>query len=467
MVSLQKFSVLLSIILFTVYYTQYPPLAIAQFSNNKTNYININHFIDLTSNNKKKQITAVRLIDKNWDERYSSSYSAMILESMSLVRNQDFVVILNTLLRDKTKQDITYDINAWFKWIWSQPYQPHPDYAQFKSILYSHIDPLFFEYFDNKPQSKIRLDEIRWGGVLQDGIPPLRQPTMVSANKANYLQDSDIIFGIEINNDVRAYPKRILAWHEMFVDDVGGITIAGVYCTLCGTVIIYDTKINEINYTIGTSGFLYRSNKLMYDKTTQSLWSTFSGSPVVGPLVDKKIKLPHRYVVTTTWAEWKKRHPNTKVLSLNTGYNRDYGEGVAYKDYFSSDALMFNVPILDTRLKNKDEILGLIFNKHPDNPLAISVSYLFKNPIYHDSIKEQQFVAFTDKSGAIRVYETKGLKFTKWDKNNTVIDQYNIKWTLSESMLSNNIGNKLYRLAANRAFWFGWFSAYNNTRLVM
>jgi hypothetical protein len=253
----------------------------------------------------------------------------------------------------------------------------------------------------------------------------------------------------------------------MFVDNIGGSSIAGVYCTLCGTVIIYDTTINNKNYNIGTSGFLYRSNKLMYDKKTQSLWSTFVGSPVVGALVGQGIKLPHRYVVTTTWGEWKKRHPKSKVLSLNTGYSRNYNEGVAYREYFSSDELMFNVPKLDTRLKNKDEIIGLILNQHPTKPLAISVSYLAQNPLYHDKIANQSFVALTDKSGAIRIYDNKDTHFVKWNQENTAIDELGVIWTLSEAKLTNNKGDILYRLPANRAFWFGWFSAYQNTRLVL
>lgn len=303
-------------------------------------------------------------------------------------------------------------------------------------------------------------------GVLQDGIPPLRQPKMISAEQAGYLEDSNIVFGIEVNGDIRAYPKRILAWHEMFVDEVGGVPIIGVYCTLCGTVIIYDTVVEGIHHQMGTSGFLYRSNKLMYDKATQSLWSTFGGAPVIGPLVNKGIHFPHRYVVTTTWGEWKRRHPTTQVLAVETGYQRDYGEGVAYQDYFATDKLMFNVPKLDKRLKNKAEVLGLIFSKHPDMPLAIAVKYLVKHPLYHGKIGDQSFVALTDKSGAIRVYDNKKLKFSQWDQDHTAIDANGLTWRLTEAQLSSNKGDVIKRLPANRAFWFGWFSSYNHTQLV-
>ena len=220
------------------------------------------------------------------------------------------------LLQRKTGQSFGRNMNDWYFWLWNRPLNLSDHYANFKASLYRNIDPRFEKYFrDRQALARIRLDEIRWGGVQQDGIPPLRKPVMVNANNTTYLQDSNVVFGIEINGDARAYPKRILAWHEMFVDTIGGEDIAGVYCTLCGTIIPYKTKLNGVNYNLGTSGFLYRSNKLMYDQATQSLWNTIKGEPVLGPLVDKGIKLEHLSVVTTTWGEWKRRHPKTTVLS--------------------------------------------------------------------------------------------------------------------------------------------------------
>ena len=414
------------------------------------------------ADNQDSLLATLEQIGKNWN----NGYTPMLLESLIFVRNPVHHGHILKFLRKQTKQDFGYDPNDWFEWVWSLDYQPHPDYAQFKSELYGLIDPVFKHYFSTTRKSTIRLDEVRWGGVLQDGIPPLRQPEMIDASQADYLADSNIVFGIEINGDVRAYPKRILAWHEMFVDDIGGESIVGVYCTLCGTVIIYDNNVDQKKHEIGTSGFLYRSNKLMYDKATQSLWNTFKGEPVIGPLVDQGIKFPHRYVVTTTWGEWKKRHPQSKVLSLNTGHSRDYDEGVAYQQYFSNDNLMFAVPKLDTRLNNKSEILALAVNSSTDTPMAISVDFLANNPVYQNNIGNTDFVALTDLSGAIRIYESNGVNFKNWDQENTVIDEKNNQWRLSESKLESATGDILARLPANRAFWFGWFSAYPHTQLI-
>ena len=419
-------------------------------------------FVELLISNDADKVEALGYIEKNWQP----SFAIMMLETIYLSKDPSFTVEYIKLLEEKTGQGFGYNIDDWYQWLWSMDYEAHPNYADFKSLLYSLIDIRFAEYFSSSFPSKIRLDEVRWGGVKQDGIPPLRNPKMILAGEAEYLDDSNVVFGIVVNGDARAYPKRIMGWHEMFVDTVGGVPVAGVYCTLCGSMILYKTEINDTNHEMGTSGFLYRSNKLMYDKETQSLWNTLWGRPVIGKLADENIELERMSIVTTTWREWRKRHPDTKVLSLDTGYTRDYNEGAAYKEYFATDDLMFTVPKLDKRLKNKDEVLGLIFSQHPNMPLAISSKFLLKRRLYQDKVEDLEFVVLTDRSGASRVYESKGIKFLDWDQKNTVIDSKGKKWLFSETRLLSPAGDELFRLPSHKAFWFGWFSAYSNTRLV-
>ncbi len=420
-------------------------------------------FVMLVVSPPEDRDKALKYISENWEP----SFPIMMVEAIYLSSDPAFSGKLINLLEQKTGQSYGYQLDEWYEWIWNQKDMAHKQYPEFKSLLYGLIDPKFAGYFSSNKTSNIRLDEVRWGGVRQDGIPPLRNPKMIAAKDAKYLEDDNIVFGIEVNGDARAYPKRIMAWHEMFVDTVGGEKVAGVYCTLCGSMILYNTVHDGVNHEVGTSGFLYRSNKLMYDKETQSLWNTLWGRPVIGELVDKNIELERMSIVTTTWGEWKGRHPETKVLSLETGHKRDYSEGAAYREYFATDELMFNVPKLDKRLKNKDEVLGLVFSQNPDKPLAISVDYLSKNPLYHKNLGDLDFVVLTDKSGAARVYETKGTKFKDWDKDRTVTDVNGGKWTLSESKLTSSDGKELYRLPAHRAFWFGWYSAYTNTDLIL
>ena len=310
---------------------------------------------------------------------------------------------------------------------------------------------------------------MRWGGVKQNGIPPLVNPDMIEADEASYLEDDHVVFGLEVNGDARAYPKRILAWHEMFKDTVGGETVNGVYCTLCGSMILYHTQIDGQHYELGTSGFLYRSNKLMFDEATDSMWSTITGEPVIGPLVGKGLKLEPLYVVTTTWGQWKQQHPDTTVLSLNTGHHRNYNEGAAYHDYFATDELMFTVPSLDTRLLNKAEVLALRFGGSDALPTAIAAAFLSENPIYEGQLGETRYVVLTDPAGGNRVFALpSGISIKQYDaKTGTATDNTGTVYIVGEAALkAETTGATMPRLPAHRAFWFGWHAAHPDTVLI-
>lgn len=395
---------------------------------------------------------ALQYIGDSWSDGL-----AVVLLELGPMSKPGRLQAMLAVTRSRTGQNFQ-NLNEWFAWYWNQPERPPSWYPEFKAQLYSHIDPSFKEYFDNNPEMLIDLTEVRWGGVRRDGIPPLDHPEMIGAADASYLADDNVVFGIVHNGDARAYPKRILAWHEMFRDHIGGDSIAGVYCTLCGTMIPYLAQ----EHVLGTSGFLYRSNKLMYDMKTRSLWSTTDGTPVIGPLVGRNIDLESLPVVTTTWGEWRRRHPQTTVLSLNTGHKRDYGEGVAYKEYFATDRLMFNTPKLDTRLPNKAEVL--VFGASQP-ALAISAEFLLKNKLYHGENQGKRFVVLTDSSGANRVYDARDQKFSDYAKD-VVKDSQGSRWQVLPERLLGPQGESLPRVPAHRAFWFGWYAAHPETRLV-
>lgn len=425
----------------------------------------VDSFLALTSDQHEQRARALRSMRENW----SDGDAVMMIEAARFARHPGTRAAIFEVLAQATHQDFGVDIDKWYRWIWNRDIDAHPNYATFKKKLYSRIDPRFAEYFSDEYATKIRLDEIRWGGVRRDGIPPLKNPETLPAAAATYLADSDIVFGVQFGGQSRAYPKRILAWHEMVKDVVGGQSINGVYCTLCGSMIVYRTELNGKHYELGTSGFLYRSNKLMYDRATKSMWSTLRGAPVVGPLVGKGIELEPLYVVTTTWGKWKQQHPDTDVLSLETGHRRDYGEGVAYRNYFATDQLMFTVPGTDLRLKNKDEVL--IVRGQSKQPLAIAAAFLNRHRIYQDSTGKREFVVLTDDSGANRVYHTGGYKFAGWADAKSVESEGGKRWRVTEDALvpENDPAadaNRLARLPAHRAFWFAWYAAFPNTRLV-
>ena len=363
------------------------------------------------------------------------------------------------------------DLSVIQEWMWAQPYDPHPDYTFFKGAWYGRIDPRFQKFFPPGASTAIRIDEVDWGGVLVNGIPPLVYPQHVAASDdaAAYLDDDDIVFGFAIAEETRAFPKRILAWHEMALDTLGGVELTIVYCTLCGTVIPYESVVDGEHITFGTSGFLYRSNKLMFDHETNSLWNTFEGVPVVGSRVGSGARLTFRSVVTTTWDEWRRKHPETTVLSLATGVDRDYGEGVAYREYFASDRLMFDVPVVDDRLNNKDEVLTLRISdasgKH--QPLAIATDYLDKHRLHHLEHAGRQFLVVTSRRGANRVYDAGDVRFARQVDEDRVVDETGEVWRVEEAALVSvsDSTRRRARQAAHRAFWFGWYAQFDRTVL--
>ena len=398
------------------------------------------------------------------ENSWSPNLVPPLLDLLLLSSDQSLRKEIGKLLEKSTGRKYGSDYYKWLQWLWQQDIQSTDYYSNFRADLYRNIDEKFDIYFrDRREQTKIRLDEVVWGGVKQDGIPPLRQPNMILAKQATYLNDDDVVFGISIGEDIRAYPKRILAWHEFFTDKIGNKQIAGVYCTLCGTVIAYDMVYNGVFHNLGTSGFLYRSNKLMYDKATQSLWSTIEGKPVVGPLVDQSIELESHPVVTTTWGEWKEAYPSTLVLSLETGHNRDYSEGAAYRDYYSTDNLMFPVPKTDKRLKNKHEVFVLKTPGYQTDPIAFSIDHLKKNPVVHGTSNGQSFVIVTTSLGS-RAYESLSYRFTSLSEDH-IVDEDGNQWIIDDDTIRSG-SEELQRLPGHRIFWFAWYNAFPETTLV-
>lgn len=378
-------------------------------------------------------------------------------------------------LERRTGKRFDPQLRGWRAWMWSLPYDPHPEYGEFKGLVYSRIDSRMSRFFPPGAKALIRLDEIDWGGVTVNGIPPLYYPKVIPARDAGYLKDGHVVFGLVVNGEARAYPKRILAWHEMARDRVGKVELHVVYCTLCGTVIPYESVAANRTWRLGTSGLLYRSNKLMFDEETGSLWSTLEGRPVVGELVDRGIELTSRPVVTTTWGEWKALHPTTTVLSLDTGHERDYSEGAAYRDYFSHDNLYFQVPGDDRRLKNKAEILT--FRVRPvaggvAQPVAIAQDLLRRTRVYPLEVDGRRFLVITSPRGSNRVYALGSATVAFQSSpasDEVVVDGDGRRWRITEEALVPPDGTglgSLPRVAAQRAFWFGWRAQYPETLLL-
>ncbi len=382
------------------------------------------------------------------------------LDAMYLIKYSDPV---HQYLQQITGQKIGIDWPKWMEWLGRQDIAPHRAYLDFKQILYTNIDSEFSKFLVPVFESKIRWDEIVWGGVKKDGIPALTNPVMISGQSANYLKSKDEIFGIKVNGKSHAYPLKILNWHEMLNGVIGGESISLSYCVLCGSAVLYFTQEEKVNYTFGTSGLLYRSNKLMYDHQTNSLWSQIKGEPVLGPLVNKNIKMKRGAVARTTWQKWLKQNPTTLVPDIKTGFDRDYKKNSAYKNYFKSSDTMFPVPWRDKRLDAKDWVFGLILN---NTQKAYPLKFLKKKKVITDIVGGKKIVLLINaKSLSVRAYASKSTNFETLGSENTLVDRKKNIWSIAEDflILESNPEIRLERLPGHLSYWFAWYAFFRDT----
>jgi hypothetical protein len=216
--------------------------------------------------------------------------------------------------------------------------------------------------FDLRPAS-IPAAEILPGGPPRDGIPALDAPHTVSAQEAPW-KEEEMVIGVTWNGEARAYPLAVLVWHELVNDSVGGRPILVSYCPLCGTGIVFDRRREEVTLRFGVSGLLYKSDLLMFDRETESLWSQIEARAVTGPRLGQRLSLVRSRM--EPWGRWKAAHPATTVLSTRTGHERPYGRA-PYGDYADSERLVFPVSF-ERRYHPKMPVVGL---RLPDGPARV------------------------------------------------------------------------------------------------
>jgi hypothetical protein len=356
------------------------------------------------------------------------------------------------------------DVSTWYDaMLWQQAHPEvtaHPSYRSLKLTILERLDPEFLRFLGgdlSRPDNlDIRLEEIVWGGVRPDGIPSLDRPAMTTAADADYLLDDDLVFGVAIDGDVRAYPLRIMGWHEMLNDVIGGVPVALAYCTLCGAGILFETRVDgrADPLVFGSSGLLYRSNKLMFDRATDSLWNQFTGRPVSGPLRGTGIELRQRPIAIESWKAWRSRNPQTRVLSLATGHRRDYGSGVVYREYFASPALMFPALVEPgSPQQPKEYVFGV---RVAGGAKAWPLDAFAGGAVINDAVGLETVVLIGDwETRTVRAYRRGDREFAKTD-DPTTLTASGVLWSMSEDALSNSDGARLPRLPGHVSYWFAW-----------
>ncbi len=273
---------------------------------------------------------------------------------------------------------------------------------------------------------KIPFDEIKKGGPPRDGIPSIDQPHFITAEEVDFLSDDELVLGINIDGTQRAYPIRILNFHEIVNDQFGEQAIALTYCPLCGSGIAFDAQVDGRKLDFGVSGLLYNSDVLLYDRQSESLWSQILSSAVSGHYSGTQLQtIP---LTQTTWSDWKQQHPSTQVLSKQTGFDIDYNRKV-YEGYELREDLMFPVNQKSDLLSNKEKIIGIEIE---------------------GKFKAYPFSAFEKSEGeVIDYFMGKELKI--------IYDS-----TSGSARIFNNKGELM---KATTMYWFAWYAFHPNTYL--
>lgn len=206
------------------------------------------------------------------------------------------------------------------------------------AVAASGLDIVAGRSVDDAPQPLVDPSEIRSGGPPPDGIPSIDDPTFLAPSAVRFLEETEPVVAIEVDGDARAYPIQILMWHELVNDTIGGMPVTISYCPLCNSAVAYDRRLDGRVLEFGTSGRLWNSALVMYDRQTETLWSHFTAQGIIGELTGEELQtLP---VATVPWGIWRDANPDGLVLSRDTGFERDYGRN-PYLGYDDIDGTPF------------------------------------------------------------------------------------------------------------------------------
>lgn len=270
-----------------------------------------------------------------------------------------------------------------------------------------------------------------WGDLIQacprrDCIPAIDRPLFVSASQATFLDDDDIVIALELGDEARAYPIRILVRHELVNDAIGEAPFLVSYCPLCGSGLVFDRKLDGEAVEFGVSGLLHNSDLVMYDRKSASLWQQITGTAFAGAKRKQKLKaIPSSM---TSWSQWRSAHPDTRVLSTDNGLPAGSYEHWPYGDYAESDRLMFPVTLTDARQHPKMVIYGADIDGHA---VAYAQDYLQEKGTITDEINGRPVNVVMAEDGGVTVSDPGS----------------------GESWV------------AHRLFWFAWYSFHPDTLL--
>lgn len=280
--------------------------------------------------------------------------------------------------------------------------------------------------FDESTRKTVELSSLKQGCPARDCIPSIDAPKLVAAADAAFLVDDDIVVTISYNGEYRAYPTKILDHHEIVNDTIGGDPIAITWCPLCGSAVGIDRRVGNKVTEFGVSGVLYNSDLVLYDRASETLWDQIEAKGIVGPKTDDKLRLVP--VSMIHWGRWKAAHPDTLVLSTDTGFDEDYSTD-RFAEYRDSTRLFMPISNSDDRLHPKTVVYGFELG---ELSIAFDAALLDGASSYSHAIDGETWELRASDDGAVTLHNAKRKSVH----------------------------------APIRLFWFAWYTFHPQTELV-
>lgn len=332
------------------------------------------------------------------------------------------------------------------------------------------------------PEPLVPLDEIRSGGPPPDGIPSIDDPTFLRPADVTFLGENEPVLAIEVEGDARAYPVQILMWHEIVNDTIGGVPVSVTYCPLCNSAVAYDRRVDDLVLEFGTSGSLWNSALVMYDRQTETLWSHFTATGIVGELTG--VELATFPVATVPWGVWRDANPDGLVLGRDTGFERDYGRN-PYPGYddLAGRPFLFEGEV-DGTFTAMTRVVGI---ERDADALAVPLFRLQDDRVVHVTVGGEDLVVFWQPGtassldhpavasgadvGATGVFSSvvdgASLTFTVDDDGAFVDDATGSSWDLLGRAIAGSMtGTRLERVEHLDTFWFAWGAFRPDSALV-
>ncbi len=335
---------------------------------------------------------------------------------------------------------------------------------------------------DRLPEPLVDPEDVRSGGPPPDGIPPIDEPSFEAAEAVTWLEPDEAVLSLTVEGETRAYPLRIMTWHEIVNDTVAGVPVAVTYCPLCNSGVAFVRKAGGRVLTFGTSGMLYADNLVMYDRQTESLWPQLTGEAAIGVLTGQRLDaIP---MGTVAWSDFREGHPESLVLSQDTGFDRRYGAN-PYVGYDNPNGgLLFGLPDdPDQRLPIKQRVIGLAAGSasvavvrvglEGRGPLDVRVGRgvltLWHLPGQRSALDAPD-IADGDDIGTVRVFdpvvEGRRLHFTRRDRLFRDEETGSLWNILGRSVRGPLKGSVLSPAEHLDTFWFAWATFHPDTTLV-